>query len=273
MKIAIMYNPHSDFPTVGGYLQSAFERVCQVDQYTAGAETEGYDHYFYVDDSPTWYMEPKHRPASFWAIDLVLPHLDFLQTPEQYLERCRNFDYVYVTSTTALEYCRSNGVEAEFLGFAADLEYHKPHPEERSLDWVAAWHNCGNRIEATDRAASLYPSGRVLFACWHEYARYISMGKCVLNILRGNLVNMRVFEAMAIGTPLITSRHLDMDRYGFVEGRHYLGHDSLDELLDQIGRVRDNPDNAAAMAERAREYVLSRHTYNDRVKELAWLQR
>lgn len=269
LRIAVMGITHPNWPMLAGYYAKAFEQYCQVDWYKqAGEEPEGYDHYFYVDDSPTSYMEPKYNPASFYAFDMVIPRLWFLQPAEHYLDRLKAFDHNFVTATNIQQFCWENGQETHFLGFAADPEYHKPHDVERTHDWIAVWHNCDDRVEATERALQRFPSGRVLWAGGHLYANHISQGKCVLNMLRGNLVNMRVFEAMAIGTPLITTRHPDMIRYGLVEREHYLGHSSIEEMLDQVEWVNKNQDEALAMAARARKFVLANHTYDHRVREV-----
>jgi spore maturation protein CgeB len=269
-SVAVIYRASTDFPTVGGYLARGIQQAgAHAEHFEPGEETAGFDHYVYVDDSPTAYGEPMFRPATYWAIDMVLPQLWFLQTPEQYFERLSNFDNRVVTSTAAERYCLERGLPVKLVTFAADPQYHRPHPEvERDLDWVAVHHNCGDRIEACNLAAEAFPNAWVTWRGWDLYAETISRGKCVINWLRGNLVNMRVFEAMAIGTPLVTTRNLDMDRFGFVEGQHYLGYVGVDEMIDKIGWVNGNMDRALEIASRAREFVLAHHTYRHRALEM-----
>jgi hypothetical protein len=267
-RIAMIYHPLPSCLGYGDYLERGFQAVCHTQHFLPGEETEGFDHYYYVDDGPTYYMEPKFRPATYFAMDMVVKPFWYLDPVEHYFERCLNFDRVMVTSTATLRYCKERGMEARMIGFAADPEHHRPHPVTREYDWIALWHNTGDRVAVCEAAAERYPGGRVLWAGYDTYAEYISRGKCALNWLRGDIVNMRVFEVMACGTPLITTRHEDMDYYRFVEGQHYLGFTGLDEMLDKIGYVLAHPGETEAMARRAMEFVLAKHTYYNRALEV-----
>jgi len=267
-KVAMIYKPLPQFLGFGGLLERGIQQICKTQHFLPGEENEGFDDYFYIDDSPTDYMFPKFRPATYFAIDMVIPQLWFLQTAEIYFERLKNFDHSFVTSTIALKYCLDRGLQARMIGFAADPELHRPLDFPRDRDWIAVWHNCGDRVAACEAAMQRFPGGQVLWAGDNLYAAYISRGKCALNWLRGNMVNMRVFEVMACGTPLITTRHLDMDYYGFVEGQHYLGFTGLDEMLDKIAWVLEHQSDAEQMAIRARTFVLAKHTYHHRALEI-----
>jgi hypothetical protein len=267
-RIAVIYNKLPQFLGYGGYLQRGLDKICRTTHFIPGEEPVGMDEYFYIDDGPTYYMEPKYHPASYFAIDMVVKPFWYLDPVEHDFERCQNFDKIYVTSTDTLKYCMDRGMYAKMIGFAADPDYHKPHDVPVDMDWIAVWHNCGDRIEASARAKERFPTGQVLWAGDEKYAEYISRGKCTLNWLRGDIVNMRVFEAMAIGTPLITTRHRDMSYYGFIEDEHYLGYDGIDEMLDKIQWVQDNHEESMLMARRAREFVLAKHTYYHRALEI-----
>lgn len=268
-RVAMIYKPLPDFLGYGGYLQRGVDKLCEVSHFIPGQETEGYNEYWYIDDSPTEYDAPKYHPATYFAIDLVLPKLWFLQSAEQYLARMKNFDRVVVNNSSALNYCKENGLNVVMSGFAADLEYHRPWDDfPRDRDWIAVWHNCGDRIEASNRAMQRFPNGQVVWAGDKIYGIYLSRGKCALNWLRGNMLNMRVFEIMAVGTCLVTTRHEDMALYGFEENKHYLGFESIDEMLEKIAWVKDNPEQANKMGQGARGVVYWNHTYKHRAMEL-----
>jgi hypothetical protein len=269
-RIAIMYKLQSDFLGYGGFIQRALQKICQTRHFLPGEEEEGYDEYLYIDDGPTAYMEPKYRPATYIAMDMVMQPFWYLDPAVHYFERMQNFDRNFTTSTDSMKYCADNGMDAPMIGFACDPDYHKPHVVQRDRDWIAVWHNCGPRIAATEAAYKAFPSGQWLWAGNELYAEYISMGKCALNWLRGDIINMRTFEVMAIGTPLVQTRHRDMAYYGFHEGEHYLGfdEDDIDGMLNQIQWVLDNRDEANQMALRARSFVLAKHTYYHRVLEM-----
>ena len=268
MNIAMIYKPVPDCQGYPGFLERGIRQIHETTHYLPGEEEPGYDQYYYVDDGPTAYMEPKYRPATYFAMDMVVKPFWYLDPVEHYFERLGNFDAGFVTSTASLRYCQERGMDVRLSGFAADPEYHQPAPVERVYDWVAVWHNCGDRVHAAEAAMQHFPNGRVSWAGEKVYAQHISEGRCALNWLRGDIVNMRVFEVMACGTPLINSRHLDMDTWGFVEGQHYLGFDCVDEMLYQIGWVQENPVKAEIMAQNARQFVLATHTYYHRALEI-----
>lgn len=267
-RIAVMYKNQPDYLGYGGYLYRALEKVYRPVHYLPGEEPEGMDEYWYIDDGPTDYMEPKYRPASYFAMDAVVTPFWYLDPIDHYVERSRNFDKVYTTSSASQRYFQEKGLHPEFVGFAADLEYHRPYDVPRDRDWMAVWHNCGDRIEATRRAYERFPGGQWLWAGNKLYAEYISRGKCALNWLRGDIVNMRTFEVMACNIPLVQTRHPDMAFYGFTENEHYLGFEGIDEMLDQIQWVHDHPGEAGQMALRAYKLVQEKHTYYHRVLEI-----
>ena len=270
-RIAMIYHPIPDCLGYGGFLEHGMKQLCATEHFIPGEETEGFDHYIYIDDGPTYYMEPKYHPATYMAIDMVVKPYWYLQPIDYYYQRLLNFDNACVSSTATLQYCQERGYErVRFIAFAADPEYHKPYPVEREFPFVAVWHNCEGRIAASEQAKKQWPNGWVTWRGNELYAESISRGKCALNWLRGNIVNMRVFEVMATGTPLITTRHEDMEFYGLLEGEHYLGFDdgNIDQMIEQIAWVQEHQIQAMEMAARAREFVLANHTYLHRAKEI-----
>jgi hypothetical protein len=267
-RIAIIYKDQPDFLGVGGFLVRAVEKICQIRHFYYGEEPEGFDEYWYIDDGPTYYMEPRYRPASYYALDMVVKPFWYLDPIEHYFERCKNFDNVWVTSTDTKKYCDDRGLQTKLIGFAADPGYHRPVDFPKDRDWVAIWHNCEGRVEATRRAYERFPKGQWAWVGNDMYSAYISRARCALNWLRGDIVNMRTFEVMACGTPLIQTRHRDMLYYGFVENEHYLGFDGIDEMLDKIDWVLNNPVEAEQIAIRARAKVLAEHTYHQRVSTI-----
>lgn len=267
-RIAFIYKDLPQMLGYGGYLERGVKKLCQTTHFLPGEETKGFDQYFYIDDGPTDYMEPKYHPASYFAIDMVVKPFWYLQPVEIYFERLQNFDYKYVSSTATLRYCLERGVDVRLVGFAADPEMHRPLDFSKDRDWVAVWHNCGDRVEASRRAYERYPNGQVVWGGESLYAAYISRGRCALNWLRGDIVNMRVFEVMACRVPLVTTRHEDMGYYGFIENEHYLGYEGVDEMLDRIDWVQTHQLEAEQIAIKAWHYVLANHTYRHRAIEV-----
>ena len=127
-RIAMIYQPLPDFLGFGGFLERGVKQLCQTEHFIPGEEQDGYGHYFYIDDGPTYYMEPKYHPATYFAIDMVVKPFWYLESVERYFKRLQNFDYTCVSSTATLAYCQARGLDVRLIGFAADPEYHKPYP-------------------------------------------------------------------------------------------------------------------------------------------------
>lgn len=273
-SIAFIFQPLPQFQGAGGYLELGMRALCKTKRFIPGEEQPGYDLYVYIDDGPTYYMEPKYHPAVYWAIDMVVKPFWYLEPVERYFRRLQNFDFSCVSSTATQAYCQERGLDVKLLGFAADLNYHRVLDFPKDLDWVAAWHNCEGRVEASKRAQERFPQGEVVWAGDGLYAAYINRGRCSLNWLRGDIVNMRVFEILACRTPLITTRHPDMQVFGLSEGEHYRGYDpdDIQGMLDQIAWCLEHKDEAEQMAVKGWYFVREHHTYYQRAKELLeWL--
>jgi spore maturation protein CgeB len=147
---------------------------------------------------------------------------------------------------------------------AASKEIHKHIDITKIHDWVACWHNCGSRIDYANAALERFPNGWVGYAEGENYPVYMNKGRCALNVSRVNEVNMRVMEVTMMGIPLITDRVQGLDQYYYLENEHYLGHSSIEEMLEKIQWVKDHPKEAEDMALRAQKIALSRHTYYHR---------
>jgi len=78
---------------------------------------------------------------------------------------------------------------------------------------------------------------------------------------------IRVFEALACGIPLICSPWDDAEHL-FSPGEDYLMAEDGAEMERHMAMLLGEPDAAAAMAQRARETILRRHTCGHRVDEL-----
>lgn len=228
-----------------------------------------YDDFLFIDDGDLKYWECPEwaHPSHYWAIDMYVPSGYPYGSPDDYVRKGKTFDHFYTGSVGAVEYCKQNGLNAELLSFAGSEIMHKPYPEEKIYDFVACWNNVGDRIEYANKALERFPQSFVGYKEGEEYAKTISKARCAINLCRINEYNMRVPEVMLCGVPLVTDRTSNLNLY-FKEGEHYLGHSSLDEILEKIQWVKDHPAEAQAMADRAREVALKGHTYYQRILQI-----
>lgn len=155
------------------------------------------------------------------------------------------------------------------LYHAADPELHKPFPKEEK------------KFDVSFLGNDTYPDRRILLDIIGEnfsllrsnskpglpYSKKLSSGKCIFNKSYLNDINMRIFEAMAIGVPLITDDVKFLDYVG-IEGKHFLTYNSTFSLLNQIKRILKDGELREEISRNGRERVLKFHTYDHRVAQM-----
>lgn len=81
-------------------------------------------------------------------------------------------------------------------------------------------------------------------------------------------INMRVFEIMASGTPLVTNDNPALRDLGIYDGVHCLAYRSAEDAAAHIRFLLEHPHVGAALAENAYALVMARHTYRHRAEAL-----
>ena len=106
--------------------------------------------------------------------------------------------------------------------------------------------------------------GQLMFQTMQRYV-------CAVNVhagmAKGYAANMRLFEAAALGVCLITEDFPNLPDL-FEPGFEILTYSSTAQLIDRIRFCVDNPHEACAIGERARQRALATHRYADRVSAL-----
>ena len=100
-------------------------------------------------------------------------------------------------------------------------------------------------------------------------ARIYSASRIVFNRSIGNDVNMRVFEAVACGSLLVTN---DLAENGqaelFQDGVHLATYQDAEEMLEKIRHYLEHDDRREAIASAGRAEAIARHTYRHRMGRL-----
>lgn len=85
--------------------------------------------------------------------------------------------------------------------------------------------------------------------------------------------NMRCFEILATGTPLVTPYEPYLDELGIVPYSHCMAYHNADELIDHIAWLIKKSDEGDDWGEAGVKLVAERHTYMHRAKQvLEWLR-
>lgn len=112
-----------------------------------------------------------------------------------------------------------------------------------------------------DDAVSAYWSARVALNVPTQYGNPLAYD-----------ANIRVFETLATGTPLVTNWLPELEELGIEQGINCLTYASADELLVQIKCLLDAPDWAQQIGANAAAMAQERHLYRHRaIQVLEWL--
>ncbi|MEX1028259.1 MAG: glycosyltransferase [Candidatus Paceibacterota bacterium] len=274
MKVAIVFDNQTRSETTGFYCRRALSRLADVEHLLPSELSEVPESLFnlfvFVDDGLD-YPIPEHlRPRAAWAIDT---HISFARC----ISRFGDADWLYAAQKMgASEMQASLGREVTWLPLACDPERHRPISREaEQFDFAFVGHEIGHRrIDMLNRLRASFPNHWVGQAYHTEMARRYSQCRVAFNCSVGGDVNMRLFEAVACGKPLVTDA---------------IGNNGLEELFDLDAHLRcySDPDSLVAemerllsdeplrrrQAESARQHVVNCHTYTHRMQRILELAR
>jgi len=206
-------------------------------------------------------------PSAFIAIDTWQCLLDYRQA--------LTYDFVFAAQREFVPLLRAAGSRhVHWLPLAADPAEHFPADAEPDHDIAFAGgfrHPVHARRAALLEALQAEHDVHVAEACYGAaLSEAFARGRVAFNHCAVRELNMRIFEVPAMGRPLLTNA--DAETNGlfdlFEEGEHLFAYDSKAALLRIAGAVLSDEGRRKRVAEAGRELVLSRHTYDHRVREL-----
>lgn len=209
-------------------------------------------------------------PCAWWAIDSHL-HMSY----DQHFFRAKRYDHVFVAQKHhVVRYQDWAWVPSSWLPLAADPDVFRP--SEAKLDFDVGFvgsvlpglHDARRRL----LTRLLARFDRVLVARGvfrEEAARELSRCRLVFNRSLHEDLNMRVFEALACGRPLLTDRLPAKCGLGEVaqDGEHVILYDDA-TLEATVERYLKDEGAAERIGRAGREHVLGAHTYAHRAEAL-----
>lgn len=219
------------------------------------------------------------HPNVYWAFDT---HID--EKGYQYrLNRAKQFDTVFLCHKAQIADFIRDGIDPakiHYMPCAAENTCYRPFPVMKKWDWCFIGHlNSPKRIQLLDRFIKEFGLGsdkgylgQRMFGVRHhnileDAAKKYSMSRLIINDSVKNDLNLRTFEAMATGTPLITEENEPLLEL-FETGKHLMTFKTIDEAVRQAKVLLANPDLAAEIGEAGMNEVLSKHTYHHRTLEI-----
>lgn len=186
------------------------------------------------------------------------------------MAREKEFDYIFCAQTPALK-ADWHTKNVKWLPLGCDPEFHKP---KRKYDKVYDICHIGSvqphwqsrRIERLDTVLKAVPNFWVGNKLFYEVTEKYAQSKIVFNSAHSNDINMRVFEAMASGSCLLTDKQ---NWEGMFEsGKHFLEYHDDKDMVEKAQWLLKNDVSRETMAKAGQELVLKEHKYIDRAKQI-----
>lgn len=157
---------------------------------------------------------------------------------------------------------------AKCVTYAVDEEIYPEINREQEYDLGFI----GNMLEGDGRR-ELFEKLKSKYTCFISHSidpRGIAVeyAKCklIINPQRFEEINIRFFEALASGVQIVSyspALHLFAE-----DGKDYVSYRSVEELYGIIDTLLEDSNRRKEIKKRARESVLTRHTYKHRVREM-----
>jgi GT2 family glycosyltransferase/tetratricopeptide (TPR) repeat protein len=267
-SVAIIFDNKVRPDTTGVYCRRGLGQLVEVEHFLptelSRIPRQGFDLYLNIDDGLE-YRLPRHlRPCAWWGIDT---HLNL----PWYLEKAPDFDWVFTAQRDGAEALRRAGIaSAAWLPLACDPEFHRKHEVKKTLD-ICFIGNIfpGPRMELLELIRQRFRNTFVGQRFFEEMARTFSSSRITFNRSIRNDINMRVFEALACGSLLLTN---DLTENGqaelFQDGVHLATYRDPEEMLDKIAFYLDRAEVCERIAAAGRTQVLAKDTYRHRMERI-----
>jgi 2-polyprenyl-3-methyl-5-hydroxy-6-metoxy-1,4-benzoquinol methylase len=266
-RVALIYDDTARPETTGTYCLRALREIAAVDHFLPSqldrVPRRGYDLYLNVDDGLDYRLPPGLAPSAWWAIDT---HLGFGRC----LAKAHDSDFVFAAQRDGARRLCEEGVDARWLPLACDPAVHRKHDLAKEFDvCFVGYLFPGPRAELLELIRRHFPCHFVGQRFFDEMARTYSASRTVFNRSLRNDVNMRVFEALACGSLLVTNDLADNGQAElFRDGVHLACYRDADDLLDRLRFYVRREDVRERVAAAGRAEALERHTYLHRVTQL-----
>ncbi len=216
---------------------------------------------------------PAYRNIHDMACPTAYISVDTWHDPREF-QVARNYDYVFAAQRALVPYLHDGGCRhARWLPLACSPAHHHPEAVEEAFDivFVGTLRMKVNeqRIQRLGRLGKHFRVAKQTGAGPEDMRRAFCRGRLAFNSSIAQDVNMRVFEVMAMGRPLLTNRDAEVNGLFelFEEGRHLITYDDGD-LIEQARRYLADGEARRRIGAAARAEVLAKHTYRHRVETL-----
>ena len=225
----------------------------------------------FIDPAPDWPLGLEIVPCL-----TVAYFIDVHQDLRLRLQLSRFFDAVFIAQKDYVSVFRENGRDHVYwLPLACDPEiHHVPYEtmayEVGFIGKLGQPDSCRHKILTT--VLPHYQTNNYMkFYSPREMAKIYGQSKIVFNASINGDLNMRVFEAMAAGSLLVTDRIENGLTELFEEGVHYVGYSTIEEAIEKIDYYLANDVERDLIAAEGQQVVFDKHTYRSRWDQILQL--
>jgi len=287
MNIALVYNDVSRYWTVGSYLKRVLadqDHVnicahCRIPEDTGILEEQnGLDlDLILIPDSSVHYKLHHHQgklgkaKTVFWISDLHRP--DWAKWRLQMIREFK-YDHIFYAQKNFKQMILDCGYEeydTTWLPHAVDPSVFFPmlHITKRYDIGFVGYMN--EKREKAINTLQEYMRFKHFHSVWAWTAnRCINELKIGFNISVESDINMRMFETMACGIPLLTNKIEDNgmeDLFGDKE-EYMLTYADVRDMKERAVRLIANPSLREHLGQKGKEHVLKNHTYKNRMNTI-----
>jgi 2-polyprenyl-3-methyl-5-hydroxy-6-metoxy-1,4-benzoquinol methylase len=266
-RVALIFDNETRPETTGTYCLRALQQLVRVEHFLPkhrdAIPRHGFDLYINVDDGLRYQLPVSLHPCAFWAIDT---HLDFAWS----LHKANDFDFVFAAQKDGATRLCDEGISTSWLPLACDPEVHCKHDDPKRHDVCFVGNLApGPRADLLRLIQEKYPDAFVGQRYFEEMAKTYSAARVVFNRSVRNDVNMRVFEAVACGSLLLTNDLRDNGQEELLQdGKHLATYTGAEGLLDRLAFYLTHEEVRERIAAAGRAEVLAKHTYGHRMARL-----
>jgi GT2 family glycosyltransferase/tetratricopeptide (TPR) repeat protein/2-polyprenyl-3-methyl-5-hydroxy-6-metoxy-1,4-benzoquinol methylase len=267
-RVAIIFDNKTRPETTGVYCRRALGKLVEVEHFLptelGQIPRRGFDLYLNIDDGLDYRLPPDLRPSAWWAIDT---HMNY----DGCRDKGRDFDLLFAAQRDGAQRLRQDGLaKAIWLPLACDPELHGKQNVSKQHD-VCFIGNLfpGPRRDLVELIRRRFPNTFVGQRYFEEMSQTYSASRIVFNRSIKNDINMRVFEALAAGSLLLTNDLRDNGQNElFRDGIHLATYRDAEELLDKIQFYLAHEELRERIAAAGREQVLAKHAYRHRMQRI-----
>ncbi len=155
-----------------------------------------------------------------------------------------------------------------YLPYAFDPDVHFPESRDKVWDACLVGLQYDNRVQT---AHILRQMGKSVFIdtgpVFDEYRKIHNESRVCISLSSLDDLIARVFEATAMGIPLVTNPVSDLPLF-FEDGHHILTAKTPYEAAEKTMWILDHPEEAHRMALAAKRIVWENHTYDHRINQI-----